>query len=313
MADGDAGAGDGGAGDGGAGAGGGDWRAALPTDVQAWEETKTAADSSALWNQLGHMRSRLGNSITLPGEDASTEARTEFLNKAMNLAPELTIKPDADNAEAMIAHYRSMGMPEEAGGYNIEGVDLPEGVTLQSDAMIAMGALAHKNGLTNKQFKGFVGELLTQDIASAAGQAEKQKTDLTALNTEWGVTYDTRINDAVQIAEATGAPASMVDQMKAGGAPAEMYKYFHQLASQFGKEGGNLTKLQGDKGLVDPGTALDQINEIQGNKEHAYFNQADPGHQAALTKMRDLYKKAYPDANTTGGPNAAGSGGIRFT
>ena len=109
----------------GAGAAGGgavddSWKGTLPDSVKDWNEVKEAKSADSFWEQMQNMRSFMGQSIRVPGEDASKDDKAAFNTKLMEKVPSLMQKPDFDNDEVMQAFYSQMGRPEEAEVYDLK-------------------------------------------------------------------------------------------------------------------------------------------------------------------------------------------------
>jgi hypothetical protein len=109
---------------------------------------------------------------------------------------------------------------------------------------------------------------------------------------KWGLAFDDRNKDAVNILKKTGAPDALIKAFEAGEVDSGTLKWAYSLASSFGGEGQSIGG-QGDnqQGRVTPGEAKERIREMLTNKDHAYWNSKDPSHKDAIKKMVD-YQRA---------------------
>jgi len=116
--------GDGGDGDGGGNGNGGDaWSAGLPENVQEWDEVRNSDTPEKFWGQVTDMRKFLGQSIRIPGENASSEDLAAFHDKLTSKVPGLTHVPDFKDAEAAGKFYSAIGRPEKQDEYKLPEID----------------------------------------------------------------------------------------------------------------------------------------------------------------------------------------------
>lgn len=302
MADGDGGGGAGGGDGGGDGGGTGDhWsaNAGLPEDVATWDEVKNADSADAFYKQMGDMRSRMGRSVVIPGEDAGAEDWSKFFDKL----PGDKVLPAPTDDASTAALYAKLGVPAEAAKYAS-----PEGSGIEGEQLIAFQAEAFAANLTQKQFEKYV----TGKVAAATTATENAsvafKEGLETLAAEWGATFKDRSATAEKVREKF---FSFIPQAAMN---AETTKAMFTLSQQFGGEGQEiLGQAGGAGGGMTPDEAATKIGEIWNNKEHAYHNTADIGHAAAKKKMRELYKLRDGGGEVSvgdGGGKSAGIGGV---
>jgi len=111
--------------------------------------------------------------LKVPGEDATDEERTEFDTEFRKV----------------------MNVPEEAGGYEIPEMELPEGVEVKGEFNEAYKAAAHKYGMSPDQMAG-----LYQDMMPAFAQDAKDTENLTeeqvaTKRTETAKTFQDELGD----------------------------------------------------------------------------------------------------------------------
>jgi hypothetical protein len=282
---------DGGDGDRGGGDGGEKWYSSMPESVQEWDEVKNSDSPDKFWDQMSNQRSRLGRSITIPGDDAGDEQWAEFNTKVMNKVPTLMQKPDFDNKEAMDNIYGSLGRPEKAEGYTMPEIKDAQDKAVDMTQAKDFQNIAHKHGLNQSQYEGIVQEVTGLNMAAQDVARQNHVESHTKLKAEWGADYNRRMSVAVNIATLTDAPESVVKILSDGAGSTEEYKWLYSLAQRFKGEGKNLMKdANDDEVKFTPEQVDTQINEIRNNKKHPYWDKTAPGHKSALTKMKELYE-----------------------
>ena len=259
------------------------------------DDVQNSKDEGAFWSHYTNMRSRMGNSLSIPSDDASAEVKNAFLQKVMNKVPDLVLKP-GDDPDSQQAFYSMIGRPESADKYVVPELELPDGIDMPEEIAKSMQEVAHKHGLTQKQFEGVFSELITKEAAQAAERLSAQAEQAEQLKKDWGYAYDVNVKKALSAAHKTGAPESIVNMLQDGAASPEMMRYFHGLSSVVGAEPSQLNDMAGGSSAIDPATARERISEIMNNKQHAYWNAADPAHSQAKQRVNELYKLANPDS-----------------
>lgn len=269
-----------------------DWKSQVSEEYR--ESVNDFKDLDGLVKSYNSAQSMLGNSIRIPGEDASEEARAEFYEK-LSQVPGVARLPDMDNPEAVNQFYQSLGRPETAEGYKFE---LPEGVELDGEALGNFRDLAHSIGLTNEQanklaeFEASRYQAYEQNLSDSRVEAEN------TLKQEWGNDYESRLTGAKEVINMykDKYPEAIQDlvQGPAGNNPA----FLNMLSELYGslKESGTITPQQGVNYGVTPEEAKEKINEIYENTAHPYHNDNDPNHRQAVEKMAKLFQAAYPDS-----------------
>ena len=283
---------DGGDGDKGGGGGGEEkWYSGMPESVQGWDEVKNSDSADKFWDQMSNQRSRLGRSITIPGEDAGDEQWAEFNTKVMNKVPTLMQKPDLENAEAMSNLYGSLGRPEKAEDYTVPEIKDAQDKTVDMSQAKDFQNIAHKHGLNQGQYEGIVQEITGLNMVAKDNAHQAHVESHAELKKEWGADYNRRMSVAVNIAKLTDAPDNIVKMLTDGAGAVSDYKWLFGLAQKFKGEGKNLINDANDDEIKLTSEQVDtKINEIRNNKKHAYWDKTAPGHKAALTKMKELYE-----------------------
>ena len=277
------------------GAAGADWRQSLPEEMRADPALANFETPDQMAKSFIDMKAYQGSSIRVPGEDASQEAREEFVAKLMEHSPNLVQKPDSENPESINNFWKMAGRPDEVAGYEI-----PESITsLEGDAkpseerMTALAGIAHEANLTKDQFKTVMEKVTELDTLATTAQAEAHAEAWKGLEKEWGSTMDERVNTAMAIAKATKAPEFMQEAIQKKEVSPEFVKWMFALSESFKGEGVNMDMGGQTDGKMTPIEAKEKIAEIMANREHPYWK-ADPD---ALKRMVELQGYANPTAS----------------
>jgi hypothetical protein len=261
----------------------------LPEDLRGNPSLQDFKDVGGLAKSYAHSQQMLGSSIRIPGEDASTEAHSEFYTKLQGMPGVVRMPMETGDEAGWNDFYSKAGRPETAEGYSL---NLPEG--MQTDPQ--MMQIAHSMGLNNAQVNKFVAFQNSQAEQSATMSLESRDTAMNTLKSEWGADYNSRMDGAkAAIATYAGKNQEAVNELingEAGNNPVflQMLSDLHGNMQEQGIAGS-----QGNDIVYGntPEMALQQITEMRGNKQHPAFNPEDPGHKAGLAKMRQLYVDAY--------------------
>ena len=270
----------------------GKWKEKLPEAIKDWGEVRDSKSEDSFWEQMSNMRSMMGQSIRIPTEDASKEDMAAFDKRLIEKVPSLMRKPDMDNVEVMDAFYTQLGRPEEAKKYDVPELKAPEGITLQDGLAEDFKGIAYKHGLTQKQYEGVVQDYTQNSIDVVEQQITEQKSEMAALNSEWGMKFEPNMEKAEAVrSKYFGDVVSSLDV-----AGADTIKAFTNIADKFGAEGSqNLIEATREQtNLVAPAEAQERLSESLGNKEHAYWNAHDSAHKQAVDKVLLLTKQANP-------------------
>jgi hypothetical protein len=256
-----------------------DWRASLPEDIRGSKVFDSVQDINSLAKQFVDAQSHIGNSIRIPGEDASAEAVDAFHQKIMNKT-NLMVRPTTSEDYQKV--FESMGKPEDGKGYvNPEGVDGYE----------HLRELALNANMTNKQFKSMVNSVAGLDATALESQQATQKESRAVVEGEWGAAFDQNSSQAIALLEATGAPESIIALAKEGDIDGDSLKWFHALSQKI--TGGAAPNAVGDNGhnqVMTPAEATAQLGEIMSNKDSPYWNTSDPRHKEFQDKAMALRK-----------------------
>ena len=156
-------------------------------DLWGQGNIKDFKDVPSLAKSNVELQKLVGNSLRIPPEDASPEAKQDFYDKLANV-PGL-VQLTEDNAKI----YEALGVPKEATDYLAEGID--EGI------LSRVQDTAHKLNMTPEQLQGVVelkNALDQEQLDKVYVDPEQASQELDKL---WGADYDNRLAGAKLAAE----------------------------------------------------------------------------------------------------------------
>ena len=257
------------------------WYDLLPEDVRTWDEVKNSPDSDTFFKQMGDMRSMIGRSVQVPGPDASAEARQKYLEKVLEKTPEVMVRPSDDNMDEV---YNSLGRPETHEKYEVP--PMGDEVYIDNDSVNAFRPIAHKAGLSQKQFAEIVQEMTNNTNERSSQAMQEHQETMKELQKEWGAAYDQNLRIADKFRQDHFNHIQVpISEMGA----ADIRSMFTAGKAMLG-EGVELTQEGGAQAIMTPAEAEHTINEIMSNREHAYWNQNHPNHKAAVQRIIELQK-----------------------
>lgn len=248
---------------------------------------KTADDVLKSYKNLEAMT---GNSVRIPSEDASPEAKADFYEKIKDLDGVL-IK-DSDD------FYNKLGRPEDATGYDFGEVIDGEmyGSVPNLDAELTdFQHIAHEAGLTNEQAAKLVEmRMSTIEAQQEALEAQKAASEQ-SLKKHWGADYDNRLASARQVVkiygEKYGDTINQLVNSAAGNNPA-LLDMLSELGSMYKEK--NHEGMQSNQFGMTPEMAQAKIAEMRADRGFlaAYQDDMHPGHREAVSKLQKLYQLA---------------------
>lgn len=258
-----------------------EWAASLPESVQGWDEVKQSDSAEHFYDQVGEMRSRMGRSITIPGEDANEDIQNEFVAKLKDKVPSLVSVPDDDGDWS--GFYQNIGKPLEVDGYAIPEI---EGVTLDDDRVAFLRQTASDANMTKKQFGDFLGKVLGAEAEQVAAQRTQLSEDTAAQKAEWAGAYDERVGIANKVLQRI-MPGSDISTV-----PADQIKGMYELGKSLGESSIEPLDQSGPSGM----TALDvdtAVSDIRNNPEKwdLYMDKNNRSGDALRAKMAHLYEQ----------------------
>ena len=271
------------------------WRDSLSEDLKGDSSIQDIKDLDGLVKSYKSAQTMLGSSVRIPSDDASPEAKAEFYSKLADI-PGITKLPDSNDPESVNQFYNQLGRPENADGYKL---NFEEGVEIDETSLNGFKELAHSIGLTNEQANKLAEFEATRYKDYNENLAEARQSAESVLKDQWGNDYDNRLSGAKEVMKMYGEkyPDAVQDLVNgpAGNNPA----FLSMLSELYGslKESGTISPSSSNLNYgMSSEDAKMQIQDIMENSSHAYFNDSDPNHKEAVSKMSKLFNAAYPDA-----------------
>lgn len=198
--------------------------------------------------------------------------------------------PKEGDSEAWNAVYDRLGRPESAEGYEIA---VPEGVERDTAFEEQMRGLFHKAGLSKAQVaalaEGWHGYLGAETARGEDARIERAEREEEALRSEWGGSFDRRMEQARRAARRFG-DAEIIDGLEEAVGRAAVFKMFARIGSAMAED-----DLEGEasESFSQPGSVRAQIAALKADPafREAWLEHSHPGHQQAVARMAALTEK----------------------
>lgn len=236
-----------------------------------------------------------GNSLRIPGPDASAEDIRTYQDKVIEKIPGLARLPNMEDPAAMKEHFGRLGRPDTPEGYK-----LPEGVQFEDAQIARMKTLAHHTNMTQRQFSDYVANVAS--VADTMGQeaAQRHEQDIAALKGEWGAAYEGNLGEIRAFLKTNKTtPPHVLEQLNQGNLPADQVRWLYSMASAVSLEGSEFYQQGGhDKPvMLTPQEAKARLEELN---RKLYDRQTPPSaaEKATLQKRAEaltyLFKGLRP-------------------
>jgi hypothetical protein len=243
-----------------------------------------------------NLEKKLGNSISIPSEDASTEAREDFLSRMANI-PGVYLEPEDDVGKAAL--FQKLGKPENKDQYNFSEIITEDLLTASphfDEEAEAFKDIAFDLNLTNDQVNELAkmraeGEMAKHQAGIVAAQdAQKQ------LQQDWGNEFSTKMQAVGQVLSSFEKEyPDAVNELKhsVAGNNVVLIKAFAQLADQY-KES-SVAGTQPTTFGMTPEMARTKIEELKSDRGfmERYLGAGHLGHNEAVEKYTNLTKIAF--------------------
>lgn len=247
------------------------WFDALPDGLKAnptLQNFKTK-DIAAVAESLVESQKLIGGSIRLPGEKDTPVEREAKLAKV----------------------YTQLGRPTTPEGYTIPGPAADSGVPWDAAQAEKFKAVAHKLNLTQAQVEGLAAYDVERATSGKVDQTQAYNTCMETLQQEWGVATKQMLGLARRTAAAHFDPETIaaLDAMGVSNNP-KFVKALASIGKSLMEEG---LIVGGREGMSEDGgiTSLQaEYDKMFNDKNSAYHNAKDPGHDAAVNRMYSLQK-----------------------
>jgi hypothetical protein len=267
----------------------------IPEDLRNEPSLKNIKDLGSLAKSYVSAQRMLGSSVRIPGPDASEEVKADFYNKVGSI-PGVVKLPDPNDKASVDAFYEKLGRPKTADEYVVK---VPEEIAayIEPEKVNGFKQLAHNLGLNKQQTEALTGFYMSNTQADIQRMAAQKNNTEAELKQVWGADYDARLNAAKDVARHFSAkfPNEVTELVNS---PAGRNKVFLMMAAELGKSYKESGVIQGDSNInfgLTPDEAKARIAEMRNNKAHDVHSDDPRKREAAVEKMNQLYKAAYPD------------------
>lgn len=252
------------------------WRDTLPEGVKDNPSIQNFENVEALASAYINAKSLQGQSIRIPSESASEDARKEFVEKLSKAAPNLVQLPGDDAPDdAWDDVFKKLGKPEQ--------YDVPD----EAKHLSHLKDLAEAGKLTKRQYKALFNKAVEADRVAREHQNVQKATWHQELVNQWGPSKDAKVARVGVMLAQQGAPQEFQDAVKAGGVPPSMMVFLDKVADTLGGEGQN-SPDGGNPELhrMTPDTIEREIQDIVQNPD--YRDPASPRQKFLMKRMLEL-------------------------
>ncbi len=251
----------------------GNWRDSLSPDLRNNPTLEHHESVESVAKELVNVQKLIGaDKIVIPGEDASPEEWDSFHTK--------------------------LGRPADPANYDLEALEVPEGMPWDGEFQTSMVGTMHKLGLNQKQVQGVLGayiESIGGQYQQATGDtARARETGINDLRNEWGKSFDSQVDLATRAFRAGAgenfeavADIQLVGGGKLGDHP-DVIKAFAQLGGKMSEHG--LVGATASRSTLSPTEAGGERNKLMADQDFlkAYLDGGHLEHAAAVKRINDL-------------------------
>jgi hypothetical protein len=246
-------------------------------NFRSMDQVRADLDNAAAWQ---------GNSLRIPGPDASDEQKTEFMGKAVERIPGLMPVPIGEDVGELI--YQKIGKPTEAEKYKFPEI---EDSPFADETIGTMKARAFENNLTQTQFTKLVNDQLAVLQDSRAADDTMITQEQAVLQEEWGSAKDERMTDIANfLSNDESAPPELAQAVKDGKVTAQYARWLYNLVERV-SEPGELNGQPRGEPTPTPAEAKARLNEI--NAQIIGMPETDPSYQHLYDQRLELAKAAF--------------------
>ena len=226
---------------------------------------ESVPDVKTLQKNYVESQKYIGGAIKIPKDDATPDEWAKF--------------------------HEKLGRPAKAEDYKFDPKGLPQGMQYDEARLTAFRQKAHELGITQKQAEGLFG-WYNADVGAHFANTEKGKqAAISGLKDEWGPTFDRNVSLAQRAVKEYGdeTTKAMLDETGLGNDP-RVIKLFARIGMALGED---KVISNGPGAIMNEKSAQQKITAIMSDQKHAYFDKANPGHDAAVKEVEALYRLAY--------------------
>jgi hypothetical protein len=236
------------------------WKNALPEELRQEACLNTINNLSTMVKSFVSAQKMVGkNKIALPGESSTPEEWNAF--------------------------YSALGRPEKAENYSVEGIELPEGVTLDDESVNAFREFCFENGMSQKVFEQAVAWDIKriQSGQEAATRAHNQEHDATVakLKAQYGNNFDARVAQVDKALTTFGIKDIFIERGLTNN-----YQIFEALANI----GASISESKLKVGDVPQNfsTPKQQLDDLYADRNGPLYDPNHPRHEQAVAEARRL-------------------------
>lgn len=222
----------------------------------------------------------------------------QHLEKTIGVPPERVVHlPKEGDADGWGEVYGRLGRPEEASGYKLNEIELPDGGV---DLTPNLREWAHDAGLSQTQtsqlYDKYNARVVELGEEMQTQKAEQATADEQALRKEWGGAWEENIAAGTRFRQRFGLDDATVDKLE----DALGLRGLLELSASIGRGLGEHQMPSGaedsGEGLtygMTPGAAKAKIGDLTLDKD--FMEQYMEGRPEAVNRMTRLHSLAHPD------------------
>ena len=249
------------------------WRESLSPDLRNNPTLEQIPDIEALAKAHVNVQKLIGTEkIERPKEDWTDDQYAEF--------------------------YSKLGRPADVADYDIEGIDVPEGLPWDDGFQTSMLKVMHEAGLTSNQVKKVLGGYIEgtggQFQEATTNIAQARESGIQDLRNEWGKSFDSQIDLAKRAFMAGAgenfesvAGMTLQDGSQLGDHPS-IIRAFAALGGKMNEHG--LVGGSASRTTLSPSEASGERNKLLNDSDFlaAYTDSSNLEHNAAVKRINDL-------------------------
>jgi hypothetical protein len=265
---------------------------------------KEAPDFATFVKTAQDLKAYQGDSLRIPGPEATVEDRTAFHAKLAERVPGVYYMPDPEDPAQITALQRKLGAPESPEGYQFtppEGGDLDEAMTAQYRNW------ANELNMTQAQADGIYKRFNEYQLAAVGAIKGTHDEALNGLKAEWGVTYPDKVKKIDHLVSKYENTEGFRQELANDNVPPHIVKMFAQMADGLLGEGMQMVGTgdgQQPTGVA-PAEAAARAAEVRAHP--AFLDSHHPEHRTMVAKHLEYMKQANPGASQEA-PARAGLG-----
>lgn len=217
------------------------------------------------------------------------------LEKRMGDGKSVNIPGPESTPEEKAAFHKTLGCPDDAGGYEVTAPEMPENIGWDVGVESSFKGIAHEVGLNSEQVQKILNwygqtAIKGSDVMTA-NAAEARTTALEALHEKWGIGKDRQLALAQRAFDEFFSPEMRKIADDSGmGNDAHFLEGLSRIGESLLEDG----QISGVSVGTSPQSAQEEIATMLGDKDHAIHHRDHPEHKAAVARKNELYKVAYP-------------------